>query len=816
MYADVILPLALPGYYTYAVPATLRQDTEPGKRVVVQFGRHKMYSAIVRRLHEERPSAYEAKEILSVIDPKPLVSEQQLAFWEWMADYYMCTMGEVMAAAIPSALKLESETRVVLHPGFDGDLSALGEQERTIVEALQADTELALSDVSKLTGRRNVIPLVKQLMERKVLADREELGKDFTPDTYSFVGLNPGLGDPQMQELFGQLEKRAPRQLHLLMTFFRMQEGNRDETILKQKLLRTAGCTGAILSQLVKKDILVVTEQEAIAEAGEAEALAPLSKLNEAQAGALATIDEQSGKHDVTLLHGVTSSGKTEIYMHLIERELKRGRQVLYLLPEIALTTQIISRLKKHFGSRLLIYHSRFNERQRAGVWHRMGEDSDEGLVIVGARSAVFLPYDKLGLVIVDEEHDPSYKQVDPAPRYNGRDTAIMLAHGHGARTLLGSATPSMESYYNASGGKYGLATLATRYADIQMPEIEVVDIADATRRKKMKSFFSERMLEAMGHSLESGRQVILFQNRRGFSPYLECGNCHWVPHCVNCDVSLTLHKKRHQLVCHYCGYSISVPSRCSACQDNDLRMHGYGTERVEDEISIFFPDRKTARLDYDSTRNKASYRQILHQFEAGETDILTGTQMVTKGLDFGNVNLVGILNADNQFNFPDFRAYERSFQLMLQVSGRAGRKARRGLVIVQTWKPEHPVIEFVKENDYNGFYAYELNERQRFMYPPFCRITVIRVKHKTERLAEEKAIILARELRERLGKRVAGPVVPHVPRIRNLHQRNIIVKTERGYPSAKFRKQVHTALDFFRQDVTNRRVLVQVDVDSM
>ncbi len=818
LFADVILPLALPHHYTYGIPPAMAVDVTPGKRVVVQFGRQKLYSALVRRVHADKPAAYDAKPVLSVIDTAPLVNDTQFALWEWVADYYMCTAGEVMAAALPAALKLESETRLVIHPAFDKDLSRLDAKEYAVAEALERNEELSLKDIARITGRRNVIPLVKQMMEKQIVSDREELEKDFIPDTIEFVRLHPDAGDAVLEEALNTMEKKAPRQFHLMMTFLKMQQGDAGEAILRQKLLRAAGCSSAILHQLEKKELLVVESTESTPSLSDTATPGRKATLTAPQQAALDDIDRQAQEKKVLLLHGVTSSGKTEIYIHLIDRALSEGRQVLYLLPEIALTTQIIARLKKHFGDRLLVYHSRFSERQRAAVWSAMkpAGAAETGMVVVGARSAVLLPFSNLGLVLVDEEHDPSYKQVDPAPRYHARDTAVVLAASMDALTVLGSATPSLESYFNADSGKYGLVTLTTRYADIRMPSVEIVDLADAIRRRKMKSFFSETLLTAIGEALDHRRQVILFQNRRGFSPYLQCHNCHWVPHCVNCDVSLTLHKKRHQLICHYCGYAIPVPAKCGACQDHDLRMHGYGTERIEDEIALYFPGRTVARLDFDSTRSRQSYRKIIQDFESGETDILAGTQMVTKGLDFDNVDLVGILNADNQLNFPDFRAYERSFQLMLQVAGRSGRKHRQGRVIIQTRQPDHPIIRFVKENDFEGFYAFELGERHRFRYPPYCRIIQIRIKHRKEEVAEQKALAFTGELRQMLGKRVSGPVIPHIPRIRNLYQRTILIKAERNLPARTLRSKLHAAVDFFKQNPDNRSVLVQIDVDPV
>lgn len=818
LFVDVVLPVALPQLYTYSVPAELKNEVAAGKRVVVQFGKQKIYSAIIKNIHNDKPASYEVKPIASVLDEKPVVTSEQFKLWEWIASYYMCTLGEVMAAALPSAFKLESETKILFNPAYGTDYSALTEHEYLVAEALELHHELMLHEVSKITGRKNVLPLIKQMLEKQMVLVQEELEKNFKPKKNEYVKLHENATDIFLKEAFDRLEKKSPKQFNLLLCFMKLKADFPEKPVSKQQLLKMAGCGNAVLLQLLKKNILTVFEEDDFFTVP-TEQLKDKSSLNELQQEAFDEIKKQLEEHGTVLLHGVTSSGKTEVYINHIDEMVRRGKQVLYLLPEIALTTQIINRIKKHFGEKLLVYHSRFNERQRAEVWNKMilfrdYHDENNFQVIIGARSAIFLPFSNLGLIIVDEEHDSSYKQVDPAPRYHARDTSIILAGITGAKTVLGSATPSVESYYNARSGKYGLVSLTKRYAGMEMPAIEVVDIKDASRRKKMKSFFSDKLLDAMKHSLIDKQQVILFQNRRGFSPFIECRNCHWVPHCVNCDVSLTFHKKRNQLVCHYCGFATNVPAKCSACGDNDLRMLGYGTERVEDDIGIFFPDNKTSRLDYDSTRSKNSYRQILTDFEHREIDILTGTQMVTKGLDFDNVGLVGILNADNMMNFPHFRSYEKSFQLMSQVSGRAGRKFKQGKVIIQSWHADHPVIDFVVNHNYEGFYNYELQERHRFGYPPYFRITEIRMKHRDENEIENKSAAFAKELRAVLDKRVLGPVIPTVSRIKNLYQRNIIIKTEREFVSTKFRKLVQQAVDRFKAKPENRSLIIQIDVD--
>ncbi|MEP7169565.1 MAG: primosomal protein N' [Bacteroidota bacterium] len=819
LFVDVILPLALPHLYTYSVPSEFSSLIASGKRVVVQFGKQKMYSALIRNIHTDKPDAYEAKPIASVLDDFPLVNEKQFELWDWMSEYYMCTLGEIMTAALPSAFKLESETKVLFNPAFEKDFTNLEEKEFLVAEALELNEELTLHEISKITGRRNVIPLVKTMIDKGILMLREELEKVFKPKKNIFIKLTEAANDEFLQDVFNHLEKRAPKQLDLLMNFMKLKSEKQDEPVLKEKLLKISGSTNAMLNHLVKKNVLEIIEEDNFSDQQPGYVLKDKSDLNEDQLAAFASVKEQFSNQQVVLLHGVTSSGKTEIYIHLVDEQINQGKQVLYLLPEIALTTQIINRLRKHYGEHLLVYHSKFNQRERAEVWNKMilfqqYPDEKKYQVIIGARSAIFLPFSNLGLTIVDEEHDGSYKQIDPAPRYNARDTSIILSKIQNAKTILGSATPSIESFFNAQSEKFGLVTLSKRFADIQMPGIEVVNLKEAAKRKQMKSFFSEMLLNEMQQALVNHEQVILFQNRRGFAPMIECQNCHWIPHCINCDVTLTFHKKGNRLSCHYCGYSISPPSKCSACGDHDLRMRGYGTERIEDDIAVFFPDKKIARLDLDSTRSKTAYQQIISGFENREIDILIGTQMITKGLDFDHVSLVGIINADSLMNFPHFRAHEKSFQLMAQVSGRAGRKFKRGKVIVQSYHPQNPIINFVVANDYKGFYEYELNERNKFKYPPYYRLTEIRVKHRDEKKLEATSLAFAKELKAVFGKRLLGPVTPVVSRVKNYFLRTMLLKTERDLSVIKIKKMLGTAMDHFKADPENRSLLIQVDVD--
>lgn len=821
-YAEVILPLPLQRSFTYGIPSVLKDEIEIGKRVVVQFGNQKMYAGLVYRIHQEKPEHYDVKEIISVIDSFPVVTPQQFEFWNWIAQYYLCTTGEVMAAALPSGMKMESETIVTIHPAFDGNIEHLSETEYKVFKILEQGKEFSLHKLSKAAGRKNIIPLINSLMDKGAVIRKEELKGLVKPEQSEVLTFTEqATSEEFLQQVFSAIEKRAPKQLQLLLHFIKMMTDKPDEPVLKKNLLAQSGSKPEALNQLIKRGVLEVHEFDAWLMKSREMHLKKKPVLSEIQMEAYEKIKEGWNTHLCALLHGVTSSGKTEIYIRLIEEHAKQGKQVLYLLPEIALTAQIITRLKKYFGDKLLVYHSKFGERERVTAWNSMlhyhhHRNNDEYQVIIGARSALFLPFTNLGLVIIDEEHDSSYKQVDPAPRYHARDAGIMLANLQGAKVLLGSATPSIESYYNAVHNKYALVKLNQRHQNMALPETEVVDIKDASRRKKMKSIFSDLLMERIRETLANHEQVILFQNRRGFSPVLECQNCHWVPHCVHCDVTLTYHKKGNKLICHYCGYAMMIVTKCAACGDQHLKMMGYGTERIEDDLSLLFPDAKVARLDMDTARSRSAYQQIIQSFENRQVDILVGTQMVTKGLDFSHVNLVGVINADNMLNFPDFRSAEKCFQLLMQVSGRAGRRSKQGRVVIQAWQPNHPVIELVRKNDYEGFYNLELNERLKFNYPPFYRLIELRLKHRVEKRLEENAAIFTEELRKVFGSRVLGPVIPHISRIRNYYIRTIMIKVERKLLPDKIKNMISQVMDNYLLEPRNRSLIIQADVDPM
>ncbi|MBP5189514.1 MAG: primosomal protein N' [Bacteroidales bacterium] len=814
-FVDVLLPLHLPGTYTYRVPFEYNDSISVGQRVVVQFGTKRLYSAVVRRVHENVPS-YVTKYVLSILDLEPIVSERQLVFWEWMAAYYMCYPGDVMAVAIPSAFRLSSESYIVVHPEFAGEYGDLGEDEIKILDVLSRKERLEIGEVAEITGYQKIMPLVKSMIERRIILMDEELKQRYSPRRTTYLSLNEEYkDDSRLKQLFDSLEKKQSnhKQLLALMQFMQLSSFGKSE-IKKKELTDNKELSSSAIDTLVKKEILVVRQKE---ESRLEEYTSTTSvdeiKLNDEQQCALDTI--LSSDKSVSLLHGVTSSGKTEVYIRLMDKAIKEGKQVLFLLPEIALTAQIINRLRRFFGNMVGVYHSRFNTQERAEVWRRTMDTSENGFrLLVGARSALFLPFHNLGLVIVDEEHDSSYKQNDPAPRYNGRDSAIYLAHSWNARTVLGSATPSVESYFNAQNGKYGFAEMPHRFGGIQMPEVLCVDMKDAQRKREVQMNFSQFLLGYIKEALANKEQVILFQNRRGFSLRLECDVCHWIPQCKHCDVSLVYHKATNSLRCHYCGYSIPVPQECPACHSTTLKMRGFGTERIEDDLAVFFPEARIARMDLDSTSQKKRYIEILNDFDEHKIDILVGTQMVTKGLDFDNVSVVGILSADNLISFPDFRSYERSFQQMTQVSGRAGRRGKQGKVIIQSYQPYHQAIRDAMENNYLSMYKSQIVERKVFKYPPYHKLIVITVRHQKEELVSQVAALYASRLRAHFAERVMGPEYPNVARIRNQYLKRIMVRFAVGEAIGEGKRIMIQESEELLKDKAFARVQILFDVD--
>lgn len=819
LFADVLLPLALPGYFTYRIPFEMNDKVMPGQRVSVQFGKKKVYTALVRRIHQKAPDLSTVKYILSVVDEYPIIDQKQFEFWEWMASYYMCTPGEVMNAALPSAFKLQSETRVAMNPLFEGDVTGLNEREFLVLEALHKKNCLTVTEISEIVSQQNVMTIIKNLFEKGVIIPEEELVVKYKPRTETLVVLTEEfLNRIDQKELFDKLEKKAPKQLEILIFLYDRHLHSR-ERITRGELLKKVDASASQLNALIKKGICETLTSQ-ITRLDHYSGTIHKVKLNKYQEQALSEIQEAFKSQDVVLLHGITSSGKTEVYIRLIEETIKQGKQVLYLLPEIALTTQIINRLRKVFGNNVGIYHSRFNDAEKVEIWNKVLEGNlstevGSGFnIVLGARSAVFLPLSKPGLIIVDEEHDSSYKQYDPAPRYNARDSAIVLARRFGAKVVLGSATPSVESYYNAQSGKYHLVELKKRYSGVQLPEILVSDVKDEMKHRRMKSHFSPMLIDHIADALSRKEQVILFQNRRGFSLHLECDICNWVPVCKNCDVTLTYHKAADQLRCHYCGYSTRVPSECPACGNNRIIMRGFGTEKIEEELPIFFPDAKVTRMDLDTTRSKNSYQQIINDFEDRKIDILVGTQMVTKGLDFDNVSFVGIMNADNMMNFPDFRAHERSYQMMSQVSGRAGRSDKRGKVIIQTYNPDHFIIRCIIDQNYLEMYQNQVLERMNFKYPPFYRIIEMLVKHRDSGVLDKAAAELAQSLRSRFGSRVLGPEYPMVGRIRNEYLKKIMIKLEKGTALKESKNIINNTISSLRAEPSYKQLRVLIDVD--
>ena len=826
-FVDVILPLPLEARFTYRVPQVMNGRIAFGMRVIVPFGNSKLYAAIVERVHEEAPKQFSVKYVLDVIDDRPVISEAQYRLWQWMAEYYMCTIGEVMAASLPSALRLASETKVKIHPEFDGDVSVLTPYELNVVELLIHRETMTVAEVGKTLQVAKVMPIIKSLVDKRAVITDEEIRNPYKPKKETVISLVPPFNqEPAFMELLDKLNAKpsTAQQADTLLAFMmQTREGNRyhfDAAVPKSKLAKAENVSPSSLQTLIKKGILK-SEEHVVSRLVDVtmDSTAEVS-LSEPQEHAYQEIKQRFEQFPVTLLHGVTGSGKTEIYIKLIDEVLKQGKQVLYLLPEIALTSQIVNRLRKYFGDRVGVYHSRFNEYERVEIWNRVlsggeYEDTSKYQLILGARSALLLPYKDLGLVIVDEEHDSSYKQIDPAPRYHARDTAVMLAQIHGAKTLLGTATPSLESYFNVQLHKFGLVELMQRYADSKLPDIYTVNMSLATKRKEVEGLFSHFLIEQMAMALERKEQIILFQNRRGYAVRMICHTCESMPKCQYCDVTLTYHKKTNLLKCHYCGYAIEVPRECPTCHSTDIEMKGFGTEQVEDTLATIFPEARIARMDLDTTRSKNAYQQIITDFEQHKTDILVGTQMVTKGLDFDRVSVVGILNADALISFPDFRAFERAFQLLSQVSGRAGRREVPGKVVIQTFQPNHPALRYVESNDFMAMYTSQIEERKRFRLPPITRMVKVTLKHPEEQTVLAAAVQLQSLLREVFAGNVMGPAAPLVSRIQNYFLQDFWIKMNRDHTLMAKKQQLSEVIRQFKQIPMFKKVRVVVNVDA-
>ncbi|HEX6848607.1 MAG TPA: primosomal protein N' [Chitinophagaceae bacterium] len=818
MFAEIIIPLALPKNYTWSVPDHLAQQLHVGCRVEVNLGKNKKYAGIVKRIHQEKPDFFEAKDILNVLDVEPVVFEEQLKLWEWIAAYYMCSEGEVMAAALPAHFKLSSETILVFNDEYGDDFSALDHDEYLVAEALLIKKELKLTEVQQVLDSSHVYPVINRLIQKRVCFVWEALKQTYAAKKETYVLLNPEYGtDEKLSELLNNWT-RAPKQMELLLSYLHLIKTEGEVT--KTKLLKKSNASEAQLKGLVEKEILRLEKRVV-------DRLLYLPKdikidfeLTTLQQEVFEHIQTSFSEKQVCFLHGVTSSGKTLIYVKLIEQVIREGKQVLYMLPEIALTSQIIRRLQKHFGGYVGVYHSKFSQNERVEIWNKVR--NGELKVVLGARSAVFLPFQNPGLIICDEEHDTSYKQHDPAPRYNGRDAAIYFSSLFGAKTLLGSATPSMESYYNAITGKYGLTELTLRYGDVHLPPIEIVDTKKVFQKEKGKVMLSPPLVDSVNEALARQKQVILFQNRRGYTPYQVCNTCGWIPQCKYCDVSLTYHKISNKLICHYCGTTYAPLVTCAACGNHNFVQRNFGTEKIEELLLEQFPDAKIARMDMDTVRGKNAHDILIQQFEQQRIDILVGTQMVVKGLDFDNVDLVGILDADGLLSFADFRVNERAFQLMEQVSGRAGRKEATGKVLIQTIQPTHPVLQLVKEHDYKKLYAEEIEKRKQFFYPPFSRLIHVTFKHKIKEVVERAAYFFADGLKAKparspggYGQYLVGPAEPVINRIRNQHLMELLVKLPRDTKTiANCKKDMLEQVAMLHQHKSFKSVTVVNNVD--
>lgn len=810
MYAEIIIPLALPKNYTWSIPDHLLPKVEVGGRVEVSL-KNKKYAGIVKRLLREGPEAFHPKPIEGVIDQWPIVHTQQLALWAWMADYYMCSEGEVMAAALPAHFKLSSESILLFNDTYGDDFSDLDHEEYVVAEGLLIKRELRMAEIQQLLDATHVYPVVKSLIDKGVAIVWEALQDTYKARQEKYVLLNPEYAqEEKLADLMNNWSK-GPKQLELLLAYLHLIK---TQGIVTQKeLLAKSGASPAQLKGLADKKVLFIEQRQV-------DRLQYLPKdiqidftLSPAQANALAEVETHFAEKPVCLLHGVTSSGKTQVYIKLIESYLGQGKQVLYLLPEIALTAQVIRRLQKHFGGYIAIYHSKFNQNERVEIWNKV--KNGEIKAVLGARSSLLLPFQDLGLVIVDEEHDSSFKQQEPAPRYHARDTAIYYAHLHSARVLLGSATPSIESYYNALQGKYGLVTLAERYGGVRLPPISLVDTRKIIREDKGKVLLSPDLREAINQTVERDKQVILFQNRRGYTPYQVCMSCGWLPECRNCAVTLTYHKQAHKWQCHYCGTSYPILYACPACGGHNFAQKSFGTEKVEEVLQETFPLSRVARMDLDTVRGKTAHEQLIKQFEEKRIDILVGTQMVVKGLDFEHVDLVGILDADSMLHFADFRVHERAYQLMEQVSGRAGRRTETGTVMIQVSDTKHPVLQFVQAHDYKALYDYEIQSRQQFGYPPFSRLVRITFRHKLEPTVMEGAEAFASALRSEFGTYVTGPAAPVVQRVRNQYLMELLIKLPRdGHMIQKCKHAIRMAEAMLHQDKRYKSLMIVPDVD--
>ena len=818
-FADVLLPVPIHQVFTYRIPFELNDSISFGLRVIVPFGKSKLLTGIVTEVHERIPEAYQAKYIEYVLDEYPIITKKQFQFWTWISNYYMAPLGDVMNASLPANFKLSSESKIVIHPDFENN-QMLDEREQLIVDSLHANEQMDLKELSALLGIKTIQPLIKKLIDKRIVLSFEALNERFSPKTVLCYSLTETFQDGSLLTSFiADLERKATAKKQVDALMMLLKEGNYRENVIQPVLKKTLvdlGVSLSALQTLEKNGVIESMRLEVSRLKGFGQESKAKKELTQAQKDALEKVKESQNKNIVTLLHGVTGSGKTELYVELIEEQLTKGMQVLFLIPEIALTTQLIDRLSAYFGEQIGVYHSKFNQNERVEIWNTvLANDPTKFRLIIGARSSIFLPFQELGLIIVDEEHENTFKQTDPSPRYNARDASIVLAHLHSAKVLLGTATPSIESYFNAKSGKYGLVELSERYLGLQMPEILCANIRSEKKNQSMQSHFSGLLMESIKEALGRDEQVILFQNRRGYTPMWSCEVCAWTPRCKNCDVSLTYHKQTNTLKCHYCGHISPPVGSCGACGSNRLKMVGFGTEKIEDELSLLLPNVVIQRLDLDSTRSKNAYETILNEFENRQINILVGTQMITKGLDFDNVGLVGVLDADMLLNRPDYRAFERAFQLMVQVAGRAGRKNRKGKVIIQTSNPDHWVLERVKEHDFKGFYETEIQERKLFFYPPYYKIIDLTLRNTDEFKLNSAAQNLVDKLRPIFKERIVGPEFPIIKRIQNFYIKEIKIKIEKDAPEKKVKQKIQEIIDLFYSEPSNKSTRLSIDVDS-
>jgi len=820
-YIDCIIPVPLNQLFTYQVPERLEDKIMVGCRVIVQFGTRKFHTGLIRKIHDQKP-AYETKPVETLLDDQPLINEAGFRFWEWMADYYCSPIGDIMKAALPSGLKLESQTSVFLNEEWI-ETDRLTDMEEMVYQFLSDTKSATIQQINSLTKKTNAYSVIQSLLKKEVITLEENVVSKYQPKRTAYIKISPLLvTDDDFNRAFESLN-RSKKRLDLFMFLLNEMHyfsAQKLEMLPKKELLQKGNFSDSILKGLVEKKFIEIVEVETTRLVAPDHQLKKRQQLNPHQEEALNHIYRQFINKNVVLLHGVTASGKTEIYIKMISDQIRAGRQVLYLLPEIALTSQIIDRLQVVFGDKAGIYHSKFNDAERVEIWNNVlnfNKETGTGYhLILGARSSIFLPFQNLGLIIVDEENETSYKQFDPSPRYNARDAAIILGQLHDAKVVLGTATPSFESYFNAKSEKYGYVQLTKRHSDIPKPEIIIADIADAQKRKQMTSLFTPILLKEMTEALSKNEQIILFQNRRGFSPYIQCKTCGWIPTCKHCDVSLTYHKIQNNLQCHYCGFTIKLPLSCGNCNSVDIQTKGFGTEKIEDELKIFFPETAIDRLDLDTTRAKYGHEKILQRFKERKTQILVGTQMITKGLDFENVSIVGILDADNLLNFPDFRSHERAFQLLTQASGRAGRKNIPGKVIIQTYQPQHPIFSHVISGNFDDLFTLSLQERKLFMYPPWYRIINITIKHKNRDRAQLSSRQLANELHKNIEYTILGPEFPPVSRIQQYYQLIIRIKIPRVQSTGQLKKTILEVIGKIKRIENNTSVQFSIDVDPL